>query len=391
MTGQNLLKIHVLNTIVSGKLLRLYAIGLALTVSAAGLVLHSLGVTAGGERYAGGVIARLLPKKNPAAPPVALVTIRDLGKQGWPWPNLDYAVFLSAIAEFKPAVVALAVPLEAGVADYQIYDAQLAKQLHRFERVTLLPGAPAAIAAAAKSAPAPLLPDADGEVRRVPLIVSAGGQVIPAFVLQTYLQYLGADWQKSIVTAGAIVLRDAAGRDLARIPVDRDGCLRLHGAGQVQAAEFYQLVISAEQLRNNLAPILDPAIVSGKILLVGAEAAGAFQPVNRGGPAPVRLLYQALNDLFAADFTRPVSDEWLLAALLLTTLTASQLALLKNPGVSAALALLMLCVIVTVSVWLLTERQLSAPIVTLSVGIVLTWALAVAFKTLAQSRQAAKN
>ncbi|MDR2462491.1 MAG: CHASE2 domain-containing protein [Verrucomicrobiales bacterium] len=340
-----------MNTIVSGAFLRGFAIGLALTVSGAGWVLHLLGFAAGGDARAAGLAARFLPMEIPAAPPVVLVTTQDFGRQSWPWSNLDYAVFLNAIAEFKPAVVAIAIPLEAGEADYKIYDAQLGRQIRRFERVVLLPGAPAEIAQAARVAPSPWWPDADGEARRVPLIVSDGGKTVPTFVLQTYLQYFG-------------------GGDPARIPVDRDGCLPLHGDGEAPAVGFYQLIVSAEQLRHNLPPLVDPAAVSGKILLVGAE--GEF----------TRVLYQALKDLFAANFTRPVPDEWLFAALMVTALIASQLALLKKRVVSVMSVLVILCAIPIVSGWLLAEHQLMLPVSALLAANALTWALTVIFNWL---------
>jgi CHASE2 domain-containing sensor protein len=397
-----------LNTIVSSSTLRIIAIGFALSVALAGFSLHLLGLAASGDTRATNLISRFIPAKQEQNPPVILVTIQDLGQQAWPWPGLDYAVFLNSLAPFKPAVVAIGIPLQAGEADYKIYDLQFGKQIAHLNSVILpaiplnanhagdqsfdiLPGTapaclfnadsceipPAEIAANAKVAPL-FIPAA----QKIPLIVSRQNRIAPTFILQTYAQYLAADWSKSAAIGDTIILRNAANHELARIPVDSEGCLRPRyqlDTLRAQAAEFYQLVISAEQIRNNFPPIVDLAAISGKILLVGAEAPGTYQPVNtaKGATAPIRTQYQVLKDLFAANFLRPAPAAWIITALLLISLTAGQFALLKNLAVSVVLELLLLIAIPALSALLLATQQLILPAATLCAVCLLTWTLTV--------------
>jgi CHASE2 domain-containing sensor protein len=385
---------------IASKTLRIFAIGLALGVALAAYIFHALGIAAPGDN----LISRFIPAPQPQKPPVVLVTIQYLGQQTWPWSGLDYAVFLNALAPFKPAVVAIGIPLQAGEADYKIYDLQFGKQIAHFNRVILpaiplnashpngqsfdiLPGTvpphlfnaddcelpPAEISHSAKVAPL-LIP----VMQKIPLIVSRQNRIAPTFVLQTYAQYLGADWDKSECTGSTIILRNTANRELVCIPVDREGCLRPRyqlDTLKAQAAEFYQLIISAEQIRNNFPPIVDLTQLGGKILLIGTEAPGTYQPVNTavGQVAPIRAQYQALLDLFQADFRRLVPLPWLAAALLLVTLAVGQLAMLRNPTLSLLSTLALLLSIPVVSVWLLASRQLALPVATLIVSGLAVW------------------
>ncbi|MDR0533765.1 MAG: CHASE2 domain-containing protein [Verrucomicrobiales bacterium] len=400
-----------MNTIVSTRTLRIFAIGLAIAMSGAAFICYSFGLTAGYDQRASDMLSRMLPGKTPATPPVMLVTIQDVGQQIWPWTGLDYAVFLNAIAPFKPAVVAIDIPQQSSEADYKIYDLQFGKQIRHLNRVVLpaqaltakspnqtpldvLPGkAPAHLLAvnsldfpppdilSSAKLGIPAIPlTVNQQSQKIPLILGHHRKLVPSFVLQTYAQYLSADWDKSESTGTAIILRDSTNRELARIPIDSEGCLSLHyqvDTLKSQANEFYQLVVSSEQIRNNFPPLIDLTAISGKILLVGAEAPNTYQPVNtaKGSASPVRVQYQALKDLFAANFLRPAPTLWLIAALLLTSLTASQLALCKNLTVSVLLEIAWLAVIAAGGAVLMSQQQWLFPFAVLLATNALTWTL----------------
>jgi hypothetical protein len=393
-----------LNTTIASKTLRLLVAVLSLTVGLAGLLLHSLGVAADSEARVGEWLERWLPRRPAPPPPVVLVTIRDLGRQTWPWSGLDYAVFLNAIAPFQPAVVAMGIPLSTGQGGEQIFDRQFGQQIRAAGRVILpaiplrvnppadssaaTPGdwtgdwlagqAPARAFAADACEPPPveiattaqIAPLLGPGVAGLPLVVTRQRRPAPTFALQTYASYLAADWSQSTCAGDTVILRDAAGRELARIPIDRAGNLRLRGqsaARQAPAAEFYQLIVSAEQIRNQFPPIMDLAELRGKILLVGTEAPGTYRPVHAAdGPlTPIRAQYQALLELFQADFHRPLPLPWLVAAQLLITLAAGQLALTRRPALALpAGTLLMLAS--PAAAWLLASHQLTVPVVMLT-------------------------
>ncbi|MDD5262078.1 MAG: CHASE2 domain-containing protein [Methylacidiphilales bacterium] len=361
--------------------IRWICLGLGLILSVAAWVAHLEGFSLPLERRVLAQLQRL--KSSPVEPPVMLVTIQDAGQRGWPWSSLDYAVLMNALGPFHPEVVALSIPLLEGDPVYRVYDIQLGKQIEKLNKVVLscsgaepnpfsdttfssallkgvpppdlfsFNGAGLPIPEILRQAPVGLniLPvDGNGLTKKIPLLALYHNNLTATFLLQVYAEYLKTDWRRSEYSDSEIILRNSKGRELARIPVDKEGCLMLHYHPDTihkSAVEFYQAVVASEQVRNGLNPIMNISQAGQKIVLVGAEVPGTYSPVHTpvGKTAPVRVQYQALENLFNRDFTRPLAPPAVLGILLLIGIFASQAALLRHLPLS--LSLLSLAVTLT--------------------------------------------
>ena len=98
-----------------------------------------------------------------------------------------------------------------------------------------------------------LKPDADGVIRRVPLLVELNGYLAPSFFLQAIATYLDYDLENiEVLSASKVILRDlplgddAATQDLA-IPLDGQGNLIVNYAGPFEI-EVYPNSFSAWNL-----------------------------------------------------------------------------------------------------------------------------------------------
>lgn len=81
-----------------------------------------------------------------------------------------------------------------------------------------------------------LTPDADGVIRRLPLIVRFEDSFYPSFALKSVCAFLKVPPDKILLGKGSITLRDAVRpgqtqRVSLTIPVDSRGCMRIHFAG----------------------------------------------------------------------------------------------------------------------------------------------------------------
>ncbi len=127
----------------------------------------------------------------------------------------------------------------------------------------ILPNVPVLNEAAAGRGLFTITPERDGIVRRVPMVVSAGGRILPTLTLEMLRVLTGA---------GALVLRaDEDGMVSVRLgdvelPTDRNGQIWVHFA-RPDPAKF----VPAADI---LAGRVDPARLAGKIVLVGTSAIG---------------------------------------------------------------------------------------------------------------------
>jgi hypothetical protein len=261
-------------------------------------------------------------------PGLVRIVADDMGDQPWPWPKLDYAILLHAIAPYEPDLLALDWPLDLPDAGTEVYERQLARQMKAFrgivvsarpwevsreaappqdaialegsvQRLPALQGASWPRLGGAEARSAPLALGAGG---RAPLLLRLGDVAVPSFPLAIYGKWLGAYWPHCTARLGReIVLRDYQNKRLARIPIDPQGALRPVPASRlpvVPRVEFYAAILSAEQMHNQQAPLFDLNRLRHSLVLATLDHPDA---VSRGadglfaGERVARLLLQLMT------------------------------------------------------------------------------------------------
>ena len=177
--------------------------------------------------------------------------------------------------------------------------------LHAFP--TAVPPLPVLDAAASGSGALTFVPDGDGVVRRVPLVMSLAGTPVPSLSAELLREAQGAD---------NYILRRAEGEapalaevriGRASVPTNAEGEMWLH-----YSTEQPQRYVPAWKV---LAGDVDPALLEGHIVLVGASAQGLmdlrFNPLGRAMPG-VEAHAQALEQVLTGHYLNRPS--WAVAA-----------------------------------------------------------------------------
>jgi adenylate cyclase len=136
-------------------------------------------------------------------------------------------------------------------------------------------------------------PDADGVVRRVPLVIRHKGLHYPSLALAVYLRARGGDAVLESGPEGVEALR----LDGRRIPLDRRGNLLVNYRGRRGSFPH----VSAAAILDGTA---DPAALEGKIVILGTTAAGLHEirtsPLESAQPG-AEIHAAVLDNLLAGD------------------------------------------------------------------------------------------
>jgi adenylate cyclase len=183
-------------------------------------------------------------------------------------------------------------------------------------------------------------PEADGVVRRVPLILAVGETLFPALSFEMLHVATG---QSVLVRAGPDGITDIVMGEFGSIPTDQNGKVWVHFAKHEQG-----LYVSAKDV---LAGAVDPARIAGKLVLVGTSAIGLqdLKTTPLDGALPgVEVHAQLLETVMSGSYlTRPGwadGAEQLLIALVgllmivLVPMTGARWTLLVLAVIAAALA-----------------------------------------------------
>ncbi|KMY67013.1 hypothetical protein AAU61_13765 [Desulfocarbo indianensis] len=172
-----------------------------------------------------------------------------------------------------------------------------------------------------------VLPDLDGVVRRMPLVMRCRGRLYPSLALACLARQLGADLPRPQVGVQGMMPLAMKGRSLA---VDQWGGLRLNLRGGHRA----MVPLEAVDVMDGRAPA---GAFMGKAVLIGATAVGLFdaKPTVYDPDHPaLELQAQTLDNLLAGDFLREPgwAGEAALAAMLFLGLAASLAMGLARPA-----------------------------------------------------------
>ncbi len=300
------------------------------------------------------------------APPSILVEINDSSledKHAWPWAPLDFALFLKAVQEFDPRVIAIEPVLEfgdrsAGEGHAVQFEHSLDDFVLRSRSIVLgaLLGFPPDPDVVPPLQPVPFLRHVRGDVtllrqftaieeqpkeeyrvapqlalgyvnlpsrkeavvRSLPLVFEYRGLVVPSFVLQTVMLSMKLAPDDISVNLGSSVELGNKGS----IPIDSAGEMRVDFGSPLTRFAYDDLLLAVEQVHSKRPPIVPTAALRDKIVLLARtdKAASTLHlPSGRDG-SPGELFAAAIATIQNTAFARRVSP--LFDLLIIAVLTA---------------------------------------------------------------------
>jgi signal transduction histidine kinase/CHASE2 domain-containing sensor protein len=209
-------------------------------------------------------------------------------------------------------------------------------------------------------------PRHDGALRLIPHAIRYRNELYPSLALAAAAHYLGVPARRITVTPTEILI---AGR---RLPIEANGETGINWAGGNGTFSTYSVsqVLGGEVPREAL---------QGKIVLVGATAAGSYEyratPFSSLQPA-VEVQANALDNILE---NRPLyfTASWARFALLLAFAVLAGLLIAPRLDLSGTLLLVGLCGVLWLTAWqLLAKQNLYLPIAPPILAAALTYALA---------------
>jgi adenylate cyclase len=159
-----------------------------------------------------------------------------------------------------------------------------------------------------------VIPDEDGVVRRLPLVISSGEGYDPALALSAVAKYLRRP--QVIESAVADNFLPFAGRS---IPLDGASNMLINYTGDSAAPLSFQTISYVDVLRNNV----DPSIFQDKIVIIGATATGLgdtfWTPMGRM-MSGVEIHASAVHTILSANFLKSAPASITIVSILLLTL-----------------------------------------------------------------------
>lgn len=238
-----------------------------------------------------------------------------------------------------------------------------------------------------------VMPDADGVIRRVPLLAKHGNQLYASLALETARVYLFAD------RIGLATARVGAGRVVEHLSLSRNQRIHTDAGGQVlvpyrgPAGSFEHL--SAARLLNG---DFDPGRIENRIVLVGATAL-ALADVK---PTPVQNVYPGVEihasiiaGLLEGDF--PYQPDWARGANVFIIIGVGSLLALVLPFLGPVWILLISALVLSGFIagnfWLWTEHRLALATTTptLAIAAIMLFNLSYGFLGEARRRRQLKG
>ena len=174
-------------------------------------------------------------------------------------------------------------------------------------------------------------PDKDGIFRRIPLLFSSQGLIIPALALSIAEISEEADFR--IDHKGRFRVRDK------RIPLDESGqmIIRYHGPqGTYKSYSAAAIINSWAMLEKGNSPQISPGDFTDKIVFIGTSAPGLYDlrptPLSSVYPG-VEIQVTALDNLLNRDFITLIPQGlFFLFVLFLAVLTGAGISILQQPS-----------------------------------------------------------
>ena len=298
---------------------------------------------------------RLLARPGPHTDDIRLILLDqaslDWGREenglSWPWPREVYVPILDFCRRAGARSVAFDVlftePSVYGVADDAALGDAIART-GRFVGARFLAVQPGRADATGTTEPIPEVatsarllgnvsdvPDPDGIFRRAALVRRWNGRWIPSLGVAAWLAGEAGDDTTGSLPDGLLAVAPGTVRvGTHRVPVSPDGTALLRFRGPVSVYRTYSAaaVIQSElRLEAGEEPVVDPADLRGKYVLLGFSAPGLLDlrptPLSRVSPGVVihaTVLDDLLGDDFLRPFPRPAAGAGIVLLALLTAL-----------------------------------------------------------------------
>lgn len=230
-----------------------------------------------------------------------------------------------------------------------------------------------------------LAPDGDGTYRRVPLLFGYHGKIVPSL----YIGMLHAEQSEMPVTLAPHVLEFGD----HQVPLDAQGNMVLKYYGGVDTfphVGLAQVIMAARALKEGTAPEVDPAIVKGKVVIVGVSAPGLYdlrpQPLASRYPG-AEIHATAFQNILTNDYMRML-PQWLgvLGVLLLSVGLGIVLRLDVHTAAAVAAGGVALAIAIGVP-FILIHQSWWAPMVAPAGAVVGTFAVAMVVNYLAEGKK----
>jgi len=194
-----------------------------------------------------------------------------------------------------------------------------------------------------------VIPDEDGVVRRLPLIIPNDGQYEPALALTAVTSYL----RRPPITADSVEndYLSFAGRS---VPLDNSSCMLINYTDNPVSSGGYSIVSYVDVLRNNISS----DIFEDKIALIGVTAIGFgdvfWTPMGRV-ISGVELHASAIYNLLTGNFLKPAPEFTTNLSILLLAVICG-LAVLRFRPVLATLSAVFLVIIYYLTAFYFFDR-----------------------------------
>ncbi|HSC75592.1 MAG TPA: adenylate/guanylate cyclase domain-containing protein [Pseudomonadales bacterium] len=204
-------------------------------------------------------------------------------------------------------------------------------------------------------------PDADGIVRRAPLVLRYGDQLYPSLALQTVMTYLLLDTVKpNVINDGNVAYLQSVPLGDKLIHTDEKGQMLVPYRGHKGSFPY---IPAADVLSDKV----DPAVLSGSIAMVGTSAIGLVDlrttPVGAMYPG-IETQATIVDALLRGDvpFKPDIALGINMLAILLLGVLLALIMPFVGPAVMSLLGLGMLVVVAAGNVWLWQVKGLDMPV-----------------------------
>ncbi|MFW6134026.1 MAG: CHASE2 domain-containing protein [Elusimicrobiota bacterium] len=206
-------------------------------------------------------------------------------------------------------------------------------------------------------------PDNDGVTRRIPLVMSYKGKVIPNVAFDAVLNYLKADKKDITIKPGKHIKLRTQEREIS-IPIDKKGQMLVNHAGGfdpdvIPMASFVGIIASHDATSRGKKPPVDLKKLKNRIVFLGLTATGTadLRPTPFTSLFPmVGFLATATSNILNNEFLIP-SPIWINFLLILTAGLLASLITIRFKAVPSALLNISFILVFFVVSFLLFKRN----------------------------------
>lgn len=299
----------------------------------------------------------------------------------WPWPRKLHAEFLKRISDHPPKAIGFDILFtEAEPGDGDTALAYYSRLLGDVLYASYLSDIDGKIVSPIIESPVGLInapPDKDGIIRKIPLVFTYNGEVLPSFTLQVLCIYLDISFKDVRIDLGKHISVPGFGN----IPIDDKGFMWINFVGDQHVFKeiAFQQILSMQEIQT----------VANTLLLVGITATGIGDqghiPVATNVPL-ITVHANVLNTILNKDFLvkMPVRINMIIIAICVFAGTIVNLFFRSIKG--ALLSLLILVSYIAINLWLF-QRNIMIDFLGPSIGIVVPFLLITVYRYGWEERQ----